>query len=74
VWRCENFGISSLPGIAFSNHIQFGQGCLSGNIIVADSEGKPLSKPKSFPKRDLRVEERLIEFTADDGKRVKAEW
>jgi hypothetical protein len=74
VWRCEKFGFSVLPGLAFSNHVQFGQGCLSVNSVVVNWEGKPLSEPNTSRKRDLRVEERLIEFTADDGGRVRAEW
>ena len=74
VWRCRNSGFSFVPGLAFSNHVQFGQGCLSVNFEADDSEGKPLSPTKPAVHRDLTTGRRLIEFTADDGKRLRAEW
>jgi hypothetical protein len=74
VWRCEKSGFSFLPGLAFSKHVQLGQGCIAGNVEVADSAGRPLSEPKHAVRRDLKLERRLIEFNADDGKRVRVAW
>ena len=74
VWRCKNSGFSFVPGLAFSNHVQFGRGCLSVNFEADDSAGKPLSPAKPSVRRNLTIERRLVEFTADDGKLVRAEW
>jgi hypothetical protein len=74
VWRCDEFSFSFLPGLAFSNHIQFGQGCLATNLVLADSSGKPLSGPKKWTKRNLRIEPGLVAFSTDDGKSLKAVW
>jgi hypothetical protein len=54
VWRCEDAAFSFLPGLAFSNHVQFGRGCLAENVVVEDQEGKVLS-PTRTPVADLRV-------------------
>jgi len=74
VLRCEDAGVSFVPGIAVSNHVQFGKGCLSGKLTFFDWEGHVLSKPSGSLKRNLRIEQRSIEFIADDGKRIHAVW
>ncbi|HWQ53740.1 MAG TPA: hypothetical protein VN442_08645 [Bryobacteraceae bacterium] len=74
VWRCENYGFSFLPGVAFSNHVQFGQACMAGNIRLEDTDGKPISSSKHERNRELTVQFRTIEFTGDDGKRIRVEW
>lgn len=72
-WRCKDFGFTFLPGIASSNHIQFGTGCFAGFDYV-DRAGKTMPPPKFAAERDLKIESKRIEFTADDGKRLRAEW
>ena len=74
VWRCEDHSFSFLPGLAYSNHVQFGRGCMAGNFGVADQNGSLKSKPNHDWKRDLQIGSRFISFTAEDGKRVRAEW
>ena len=73
VWRCDDFAFSFLPGLAFSNHIQFGQGCTSINILLADDQGRPIGNRK-YTLKDIRVETNRIEFVAEDGKRINAAW
>ena len=74
VWRCEPFAFSFLPGLAYSNHIQFGKGCMAGNLGVGDEKGNLGSKPEYYWNPALKVEPRSIEFTTRDGKRVRAVW
>jgi hypothetical protein len=73
-WRCDKPGFSFVPGLAFSNHLQFGQGCMAANIVLTDERGKVLSDPGPGRTRNLRIETRAVEFIADDGRLVRAEW
>jgi hypothetical protein len=74
VWRCEDHSFSFVPGLAFSNHVQFGRGCMAGNFGVDDQDGNSISRPNHDWRRDLQVGSRFIAFTAEDGKRVRVEW
>ena len=73
VWRCEDRSFFFLPGLAYSNHVQFGRGCMATNIVMADDTGKPLGKSE-HSLREVTIQNRLIQFTAEDGKRVRVEW
>ncbi len=73
VWRCEEHSFFFLPGLAYSNHVQFGRGCMATNIVMADDTGKQLGKSQ-HSLREVTLQNRLIQFTAEDGKRVRAEW
>lgn len=42
--------------------------------FISDFGVGPWSETDAHPKGDKRIEARLIEFTADDGKPVKVEW
>jgi hypothetical protein len=70
VLPCDSAAFSFAPGLAFSNHVQFGRGCLAGNIVAEDAEGNPLETPKRHPAPDLKMYRRAMEFTAKDGKRI----
>jgi hypothetical protein len=74
VWHCDNGAFSFLPGLAFSNHIQFGKGCMAGNIGIADQDGNLIAKARHDWKSDLRIGRHSVEFNAEDGKRVRMEW
>lgn len=72
--RCEASAFSSLPGLFYSNHIQFGKGCMAGNIIVPDENGNRISKQTHNWNPSLKVGLRSLQFTTKDGKRIMAEW
>jgi hypothetical protein len=74
VWRCEACGFLVVPGLALSNHEQFAQECVFPNLVLLDSAGKVLGEPRKSVWRDQRMSAHRLEFTADDGKRVRAEW
>ena len=74
IWRCQDSDVSFLPGLAFTNHVQFGHGCVSGNLILIDSAGHDVPRPNGSVKRGLIVEKRSLQFIDDDGKRLKVEW
>ena len=63
-----------MPGLVLSNHEQWAQGCLFQNLTLEDSAGNVVEKPKNSVPRNERIGRHLLEFIADDGKRVKAEW
>lgn len=73
-WRCEESGLSFLPALAFSSHFQFGQGCLAGNVTLADDRGNFLSAPTKGRNRNLKIGVRSISFVTDDDRLVNAEW
>lgn len=73
LWRCENDAFFFFPRLAYSNHVQFGRGCSSINIAIYDQAGKPLYEPK-YSMKEVKLKPRLIEFIAEDGKRVRAIW
>jgi hypothetical protein len=74
VWGCEAGSFSVVPGLALSNHEQFAQGCVFRNPVLQDSAGGPLAEPKKSVQRDQRMSAHMLEFTADDGERVRTEW
>ncbi len=58
VWKCVAGAFSFVPGLAFDSVYQ---------SCTPDLFADP-------PQKLSRMDSRLIEFTADDGKRVRAEW
>jgi len=74
LWRCESYGYSFLPGFAYSNHKQWTNACMSPNVGVANSSSKIFADPKYGRPRKEVFSKRSVEFTADDGKRVRVEW
>jgi hypothetical protein len=74
VVRCKDFSAVVVPGLALSNHEQLGQGCFFSNLVLEDSAGHVISEPKKTVQRSAKIGSRLLEFTADDGKRLRAEW
>jgi hypothetical protein len=74
LWRCESTAFSSLPGFLYSNHIQFGKGCMARNVGVAGENGNLISKPSHSRNPALKVGFRSLQFTAEDGRRIKAVW
>ena len=74
ILRCEPSGVFLVPGLALSNHEQFAQACVFQNLELRDSTGTLISEPKRTVKRNQVIGRHMVEFTADDGKRVKAEW
>ena len=74
VWRCGDHAFSFLPGLAYSNHVQFGRGCIAGNFGVADQDGNPISSPKHHWNPALQIGTRSLAFIAEDGKRLRVAW
>jgi hypothetical protein len=74
VFRCKGFAALVVPGLALSNHEQWGQGCFAWDLAVQDAAGNVVGEPQKSVRRNLRIGGHLLEFTADDGKRVEAEW
>jgi hypothetical protein len=64
----------SCPDLRSATTSNFAQGCVSPNLVERNSEGGLHAEPKKSLWRDQRVSAQLLEFTADDGQRVRAEW
>jgi len=74
VWRCEAFSFSIIPGLALTNDERYTRGCVFPNLGERDSAGRVIAKPKRSVGRNQLITAHLLEFTADDGKRVRVEW
>ena len=73
VWRCEASSFLVVPGIAaLTNNERVNRGCIFLPFGERDVFGRVAKKPKAM--RNQWVTGHLLEFTAEDGKRVRAEW
>jgi hypothetical protein len=72
VWRCEASSFIVMPGVAaLTTNERVNRGCIfpAGE---RDAGGKVVRGPKAM--RNQWVTGHRLEFTAEDGKRVRAEW
>ncbi|MGC4054479.1 MAG: hypothetical protein QM757_35825 [Paludibaculum sp.] len=74
VWRCDQYAFSFAPGLAYSTHIQFAQGCMERNFAFTDQTSSIVSKPDHAWKPNLAVGARTIAFTTEEGRMVHVEW
>jgi hypothetical protein len=74
VLPCEDFAYIVLPGIAMSEHHSWAQACFWPSLTLKDAQGNILSEPKHVIREKPTVKSRFVEFVAEDGKLVRAEW
>ena len=73
VWRCGGSSLLVVPGVAaLTSNERLNRGCIFPAFGERDVFGRVAKKPKAM--RNQWVTGHVLEFTAEDGKRVRAEW